>query len=86
MPSVPMIFLFKTIMIEGAAMEIRSVTSFENRLVMSVISLIAVMSMPCWISVIGISRVSIFKVYADMDLCGSRINGKTSGYDQTKNK
>ena len=71
MPSVPMIFTLETVVIEAAAVEIGPVTSFENWLVMSVISLVAIMAVPCRISIIGISRVSIFKVYADMDLCGS---------------
>ena len=86
MPSVPMIFLFKTIMVEAASVEIGAVRSFEPGLIMCVISLIAIMSMPCRIGIIGISRVSGFKAYADANLGGSRIDGKASGYDQTKNK
>jgi hypothetical protein len=81
-----MIFTFKSVMVEVAPVEIGPVTSFEPGLIVSVISLVAIMSVPCRIGIIGISRVSISKVYADMDLGRSRINGKTSGYDQTKNK
>ena len=86
MPSVPMIFLFKTIMVEAASVEIGAVRSFEPGLIMSVIGLVAIMSVPCRIGIIGISRVSGFKAYADANLGGSRIDGKASGYDQTKNK
>ena len=86
MPSVPMIFTFKSVMIEIASIEIGPVTSFEPGLIMSVISLVAIMSVPCRIGIIGIARVSSSKVYTDMDLGGSRINGKTSGYNETKNK
>ena len=82
----PMIFTFKTVMVEVASVEISSVTSFEPGLIMSVISLVAIMSVPCRIGVISISRVSRFKVYIDVDLGGGRINGKTSGHDETKNK
>ena len=82
----PMIFTFKTVMVEVASVEIGSVTSFEPGLIMSVISLVAIMSVPCRIGVISISRVSRFKVYIDVDLGGGRINGKTSGHDETKNK
>jgi len=81
-----MIFAFKTIVIKLAPVEIGPVISFEPGLIMSVIRLIAIMSVPCRIGIIGISRVSRFKVYADMGLRGGRINGKTAGYDQTKNK
>jgi hypothetical protein len=81
-----MIFAFKTVVIEGASVEISPVISFEPGLIMSVISLVAVMSVPCRIGIIGISRVSTFKAYADADLGGSRSSGKASGYDQTKNK
>ena len=81
-----MIFAFKTIVIEGASVKIDPVISFKPWLIMSIISLVAVMSVPCRISIIGISRVSTFKAYADADLGGSRIDGKASGYDQTKNK
>jgi hypothetical protein len=86
MPSVPMIFTFKTVVIEAASIEIGPVSSFKPGLIVSVISLVAIMSVPCRIGIIGISRVRIFKVYTDVDLGGSRIDGKTSGYDQTKNK
>lgn len=86
MPSVPMIFAFKTIVIEAASVEIGTVRSFKPGLIMSVISLVAIMSVPCRIGIIGISRVSSFKAYADANLGGSRIDGKASGYDQTKNK
>ena len=81
-----MIFTFKSVMVEVASVEIGPVTSFEPGLIMSVISLVPIMSVPCRIGIIGISRVSSSEVYADMDLGRSRINGKTSGYDQTKNK
>ena len=86
MPSVPMIFTFETVMVEAAPVEIGSVASFEPGLIMSVISLVAIMSVPCRIGIISISRVSRFKVYIDVDLGGSRINGKASRYDQTKDK
>jgi len=86
MPSVPMIFTFETVMVEAASVEIGSVASFEPRLIMSVISLVAIMSVPCRIGIISISRVRRFKVYIDVDLGGSRINGKTSGHDETKDK
>ena len=86
MPSVPVIFTFISVMIEVATFKIGPVTSFEPGLIMTVISLVPIMSVPRRIGIISISRVRIFKVYADMDLGGSRINGKTSGYDQTKNK
>ena len=81
-----MIFTFKTVMVEGTSVKVGPVTSFEPGLIMSVISLVAVMSVPCRIGIIGISRVSGFKAYADANLGGSRIDGKASGYDQTKNK
>jgi hypothetical protein len=81
-----MIFAFKTVVIEAASIEIGPVRSFKPGLIMSVISLVAVMSVPCRIGIIGISRVSSFKAYADADLGGSRIDGKASGDDQTKNK
>jgi hypothetical protein len=86
MPSVPMIFTFKSVMVEVASVEVSLVTSFEPGLIVSVISLVAIMSVPCRISIIGISRVSSSEVYVDMNLGRSRINGKTSGYDETKNK
>jgi hypothetical protein len=86
MPSVPMIFTFKTVVIEGASVEIGPVSPFKPGLIMSVISLVAIMSVPCRIGIIGISRVSRFKVYVDVDLGGGRINGKAAGYDQTKNE
>ena len=81
-----MIFTFKSVMVEVASVEIGPVTSFEPGLIMSVIGLVAIMSVPCGIGIITISRVSTFKANADADLGGSRIDGKTSGYDQTKNK
>jgi len=86
MPSVPMIFAFKTVVIELAPVEIGLVIPFKPGLIVGVISLVAVMSVPSRIGIIGISRVSSFKAYADADLGGSRIDGKASGYDQTKNK
>lgn len=86
MSSVPMIFAFKTVMVEGASVEIGTVSSFKPGLIMSIISLVAIMSVPCGIGIIGISRESSFKAYADADLGGSRINGKASRYDQTKYK
>jgi len=79
-----MIFAFKTVVIEGASVEIGPVISFESGVIMSVIGLVAIMSVPCRIGIVGISRVSRFKVYADLG--GGRINGKASGYDQAKNK
>ena len=81
-----MIFTFKSVMVKVASVEIGPVTSFEPGLIMSVISLVPIMSVPCRIGIIGVSGVSRFKVYADMGLRGGRINGKTAGYDQTKNK
>ena len=86
MPSVPMIFTFVTVMVKAASVEIGSVASFEPGLIMSVINLVAVMSVPCRIGVISIARISRFKIYIDVDLGGSRMNGKTSGHDETKNK
>ena len=86
MSSVPMIFAFITIVIEAAPVEIGPVSSFKPRLIMGVIRLVAIMPVPCRIGIIGVSGVSRFKVYVDMDLRGGRINGKTAGYDQTKNK
>ena len=83
MSSVPMIFTFKTVVIEGASIEIGPVISFKPGLIMSVIRLVAIMSVPCRIGIIGVSGVSRFKVYADMGLRGGRINGKAAGYDQT---
>jgi hypothetical protein len=71
MSSVPMIFTFISVMVEVASFKIGSVTSFEPGLIMTVISLVAIMSVPCRIGIISISRVSIFKVYADMDLGGN---------------
>jgi len=84
MSSVPMIFTFKTVMVEAASVEISSVSSFEPGLIMSVISLVAIMSVPRRIGIVGVSGVSRFKVYADLG--GGRMNGKASRYDQTKNK
>ena len=86
MSSVPMIFAFVTVVIEAAPVEIGPVRSFKPRLIMGIIRLVAIMSVPCRIGIIGVSGIGRFKVYADMDLCGSRMNGKTAGYDQTKNK
>lgn len=83
-PSVPMIFAFKTVVIEGASVEISSVSSLEPGVIVFIINVVAIMSVPGRIGIIGVSRISRFKVYADLGR--GRMNGKAAGYDQTKNK
>jgi hypothetical protein len=56
-------------------------------LIMGIVSMVTIMSAPGRVSVIGMSRVMSFKkAYSHLDLGISRIDGKTSGYDQQESK
>jgi hypothetical protein len=78
-----MIFTLKTFMVEAPSGKISPVFSFEGGLIMGIVSLVAIMPVPCRISVVGISRVMFFiEIHVHVDLRISRISDKTSCYDQ----
>jgi hypothetical protein len=59
-PSLPMIFAFKALVIKAPSREIGSVLSFECGTIMGIVIVIAVMSVPGGVRVIGIPRVIPF--------------------------
>jgi hypothetical protein len=82
-----MTFTLISIVVKTPSGKISLVFSFERRLIMGIVSMVTIMSAPGRVSVIGMSRVMSFKkAYSHLDLGISRIDGKTSGYDQQESK
>ena len=78
-----MIFALKTFMIEAPSGKISPVFSFESGLIMGIVGLVAIMSVPGRIRVIGISRVMSFvEIHIHVNLGIRRIGDKASCYDQ----
>ena len=66
-----MVFTVKTIMIEVImVMEISLVFPVETIMIVIVVNLVPIVTMPCRIGVIGITRIGLFiDANGDMDLC-----------------
>jgi hypothetical protein len=64
-----MIFTLVTIMVEAPTGKIGVVFPFESRLIVGIVSTVTIMSVPGWISVVGIPRVmSFIEANAHVDL------------------
>ena len=76
-PVIPIVvFTLKPFMVKTPAVKISTVFPFKNGAVMRIIITVAVMPLPCGISVIGIPRIISFidaeiSLYMHLRLCGA---------------
>ena len=82
------VLAFPTIMVEvGIIAEVNLMFSVEPVMIMVIIDLIAIMSMPSWVAIIGITRISLFvDANGDMNLCAGGIDGERGRDDGGQNE
>ena len=85
---VPMRFAFETIMVEMTPVgKISMVFPIEPGMIVFVIGTVVIVAMPCWIGIIGVSRIDAFiDANLHMNLCAGGIDRHGGRYDHAKKK
>lgn len=85
---VPMRFAFKTVVVKMTPVgKISMVLPIEPGMIMVVIGAVVIVAMPCWIGIIGVSRIDAFiDANLHMNLCAGGIDRHGGRDDQCENK